>query len=158
MFFDVGPVKLAVLAVVVTLLFGPDRLPRLIQDAARLLRRIREFSDHAKEDIRSEMGPGFQDFEFEDLHPRTFVRKHLRDEAGLGEFGLKEIGSGFDLRREMAGLTDFKDAVRQAGRGRRTDGDLFTDSSDAPPDTPAHPRKPDTLVAGEPPPFDPEAT
>ena len=47
------------------------------------IRKIREFSDSAKEDIRSELGPEFKDFEFEDLNPKTFIRKQL-DRRGPG--------------------------------------------------------------------------
>ncbi|MEU6813383.1 sec-independent translocase [Streptomyces sp. NPDC046860] len=102
MFNDIGPLELVTLIVLAVLVFGPDKLPKFIQDVTRTLRKIREFSDNAKQDIRSELGPEFKDFEFEDLNPKAFLRKQLdNDELGLGE-----IRSGFDLKREMAELTD----------------------------------------------------
>ncbi|MET9295449.1 sec-independent translocase [Streptomyces sp. NPDC003077] len=103
MFFDIGPLELVALVILAVLIFGPDKLPKVIQDVAGFIRKVRQFSDSAKEDIRSELGPEFKDFEFEDLKPRNFVRKHVLEND---EYGLQEIRNGFDLKKEMADLTD----------------------------------------------------
>lgn len=102
MFNDIGPLELVTLVVLAVLVFGPDKLPKFIQDVTRTIRKIREFSESAKQDIRSELGPEFKDFEFEDLNPKTFIRKQLDND----ELGLKEIRNGFDLKKEMAEVTD----------------------------------------------------
>ncbi|MFF3914823.1 sec-independent translocase [Streptomyces sp. NPDC001852] len=103
MFNDIGPLELLTIIVIAVLVFGPDKLPKVIQDITRTIRKIREFSESAKEDIRSELGPEFKDFEFEDLNPKTFIRKQLDND----ELGLKEIRNGFDpLKKEMAEITD----------------------------------------------------
>ena len=75
--FGVGLSELAVLLIVGLIVFGPDRLPEYARTAGRTLRRIREFSDNARDEIRSELGPEFANFEFEDLDPRKVVRKQL---------------------------------------------------------------------------------
>ncbi|MFF7262940.1 sec-independent translocase [Streptomyces sp. NPDC008159] len=102
MFNDIGALEVVTLVVLAVLVFGPDKLPKVIQDVTRTIRKIREFSDSAKQDIRNELGPEFKDFEFEDLNPKTFIRKQLDND----ELGLKEIRNGFDLKKEMAELTD----------------------------------------------------
>ncbi|MFC8147198.1 sec-independent translocase [Streptomyces paradoxus] len=102
MFNDIGPLELVALIVLAVLVFGPDKLPKVIQDVTRTIRKIREFSESAKNDIREELGPEFKDFEFEDLNPKTFIRKQLDNE----DLGLKEIRNGFDLKKEMAEVTD----------------------------------------------------
>ncbi|MFD9392929.1 sec-independent translocase [Streptomyces sp. NPDC060000] len=102
MFNDIGPLELVTIVVLAVLVFGPDKLPKVIQDVMRTVRKIREFSESAKADIRSELGPEFKDFEFEDLNPKTFIRKQLDND----ELGLKEIRNGFDLKKEMADVTD----------------------------------------------------
>ncbi|WP_129840697.1 sec-independent translocase [Streptomyces sp. RFCAC02] len=156
MFFDIGSLEFIVLLVLAILVFGPEKLPKMIQEAAAFLRKIREFSDSAKRDIRNELGPDFKDFDFEDLNPKTFARKHLLDNDDLG---LKELGSSLDMRKE---LSDVADAVNgrparppiagQPGAGTRAGGPVsFTKSGDtaaAPP-----PR-----TAGEQAPFDADAT
>lgn len=112
MFFDIGSLEFLFLLVLAIMVFGPEKLPKMIQDTARFLRKIREFSDSAKQDIRKELGPEFKDFEFEDLNPRTFARKHLLNDDDLG---LKEISRSLDVRKELSEVTD---AVN--GRSPRT--------------------------------------
>ncbi|GAA0651379.1 sec-independent translocase [Streptomyces thermocarboxydovorans] len=102
MFNDIGPLELVTLVILAVLVFGPDKLPKVIQDVARTIRKIRDFSESAKQDIRQELGPEFKDFEFEDLNPKTFIRKQLEND----DLGLKEIRNGFDLKKEMAEVTD----------------------------------------------------
>jgi sec-independent protein translocase protein TatB len=102
-FFDIGPLELVALIVLAVLVFGPEKLPKVIQDVASFIRKVRQFSDSAKEDIRSELGPEFKDFEFEDLNPKNFARKHLMDND---ELGIKDLASSFDLRKDLAEVTD----------------------------------------------------
>ncbi|MFE7269515.1 sec-independent translocase [Streptomyces sp. NPDC057623] len=102
MFNDIGPLELVTLVVLAVLVFGPDKLPKMIQDVTRTIRKIREFSESAKQDIRSELGPEFKDFDFEDLNPKTFIRKQLDND----ELGIKEIRNGFDMKKEMAEVAD----------------------------------------------------
>ncbi|WNM32817.1 sec-independent translocase [Streptomyces sp. Li-HN-5-11] len=119
MFSDVGPLELVTLAVLAVLLFGPDRLPEIIQNVAGFLRKVREFSESAKQEIRSELGPEFKDFEFEDLNPRTFVRKHVLESDDDGDgLGLDEIRSALDPRAELSQVAD---AVREAADEARDD-------------------------------------
>lgn len=162
MFFDIGPLELVALVVLAVLVFGPDKLPKVIQDTMNFIRKVREFSDSAKEDIRRELGPEFKDFEFEDLNPKTFIRKNLMsddDEYGLKE--LKELGSSFDFRKEMAEVTDavngVEPSVAAASPGTAAGGAAGA-AAGAVAATPDKLRKRDRLDAGEAPPFDSDAT
>ncbi len=101
MFNDIGALELVTIVVLAILVFGPDKLPKVIQDVTGVIRKIRAFSDSAKQDIRSELGPEFKDFEFEDLNPKTFIRKQLGENEDL-----KEIRTSFDLRKELNDVTD----------------------------------------------------
>ncbi|MFF3211961.1 sec-independent translocase [Streptomyces sp. NPDC002886] len=101
MFNDIGALELVTIVVLGILIFGPDKLPKVIQDITGVIRKIRAFSDSAKQDIRSELGPEFKDFEFEDLNPKNFIRKQLTENEDL-----KEIRSSFDLRKELNDVTD----------------------------------------------------
>jgi sec-independent protein translocase protein TatB len=60
--------------------FGPNELPKVASQAGRVLRDLRRIAEGAKADLREGLGPEFQDFDFQDLNPKTFVRKHLFDE------------------------------------------------------------------------------
>ena len=79
--FDLSLTKILVLAVIALIVFGPNELPKVAAQAGRMLRDLRKIAEGAKADLREGLGPEFQDFDFEDLNPKTFVRKHLFDEA-----------------------------------------------------------------------------
>ncbi|WP_438306665.1 sec-independent translocase (plasmid) [Streptomyces sp. HUAS TT11] len=114
MFSDVGPLELVTLAVLAILLFGPDKLPEIIQNVTGFLRRVRDFSESTKQEIRSELGPAFKDFEFEDLHPKVFVRKHVLDGESLG---LADVQGALDPRAELAQVAEtVREAVDEAPR------------------------------------------
>ncbi|MGW6010453.1 sec-independent translocase [Streptomyces sp. NPDC055210] len=153
MFNDIGPLELVTIVVLAVLVFGPEKLPKMIQDVTRTIRKIREFSESAKADIREELGPEFKDFEFEDLNPKTFIRKQLDND----ELGLKEIRNGFDLKKEMAEVTD---AVH--GRESETPSSASSASSSSSAGstggTVDMTKKREKLAPEERPPFDADAT
>ncbi|MFD3436481.1 sec-independent translocase [Streptomyces sp. NPDC058685] len=155
MFNDIGALELVTIIVLAVLVFGPDKLPKVIQDVTRFIRKIREFSESAKEDIRTELGPEFKDFEFEDLNPKTFIRKQLNENEDLKE--LKELRSSFDLKKEM---NDVADAVNGSDADRsvpaavsRADGSTGASSG-----TPDLLKKREKVDQDERPPFDADAT
>jgi sec-independent protein translocase protein TatB len=78
--FDLSVTKILVLAVIALIVFGPNELPKVAAQAGKLLRDLRRIADGAKADLREGLGPEFQDFDFDDLNPKNFVRKHLFDE------------------------------------------------------------------------------
>jgi sec-independent protein translocase protein TatB len=77
---DLSLTKLLVLGVLALLIFGPDQLPKLAAQAGRALRDLRKIAENAKADLQDGLGPEFRDFDLGDLHPRTFVQKHLFDD------------------------------------------------------------------------------
>lgn len=77
--FGIGLPELMVIFVVAIFVFGPDRLPDFARQAGRFVRQVRQFTQSARNDIRSELGPEFADFELSDLDPRNAVRKYIND-------------------------------------------------------------------------------
>jgi sec-independent protein translocase protein TatB len=71
-FWEIGALLLLALFI-----FGPERLPKVIGDGLRMLRGVREMARNATRDLSREMGT---DLTLEDLHPKTFIRKHLLSE------------------------------------------------------------------------------
>ncbi|KUF16241.1 MULTISPECIES: sec-independent translocase [Streptomyces] len=162
MFNDIGALEIVTLIILAVLIFGPDKLPKLIQDVSRTIRKIRQFSDSAKQDIRNELGPEFKDFEFEDLNPKKFIRKQLEND----DLGLKEIRNGFDLKKEMAEVADAvhgRDSDSADDSGSRTAGSgtaSANGSSSGRGDRVDMEKRPEPgkPAAGDPPPFDADAT
>ena len=77
--FGIGLPELAVILVVGIIVFGPDRLPDFARQAGRFVRQLRHFTQAARDDIRTELGPEFADFELTDLDPRRAMRKYIQD-------------------------------------------------------------------------------
>jgi sec-independent protein translocase protein TatB len=100
--FDLSIPKLLILAIIGLMIFGPDQLPKIAAQAGRALRDLRRLAENAKSDLSDQLGPEFRDFDFNDLNPRAFVRKHLMDEfsddedfrwAGPSGAGLMDLDS-----------------------------------------------------------------
>jgi sec-independent protein translocase protein TatB len=92
--FDLSFWKLLVLAVIALVVFGPNELPKMAAQAGRVLRELRRIAEGAKSDLREGLGPEFQDFDFDDLNPKNFVRKHLLDDLEAGFSAPSAAASG----------------------------------------------------------------
>ena len=77
----IGFAEFMVIGVVALLVFGPDRLPDFARQAGRMVRQVRTMARQARDDIRTELGPEYSDFELTDLDPRRAIRKHIIDAA-----------------------------------------------------------------------------
>lgn len=77
--FDLSIVKILILAVIGLVIFGPEQLPKMAAQAGQALRNLRKLADNARADLTEGLGPEFGDFDFNDLNPKAFVRKHLLD-------------------------------------------------------------------------------
>ena len=75
----IGFAEFMVIGVVALLVFGPDRLPEFARQAGRMVRQVRTMARQARDDIRTELGPEYADFELTDLDPRRAIRKHIME-------------------------------------------------------------------------------
>ena len=88
--FNIGLPEMMVLAVVGLIVLGPERLPGLARDAARLLRTLRDAATGARKQLREELGPEFADLNLRDLNPRTAVQRAVfGEEIDLRKFNPK---------------------------------------------------------------------
>ena len=79
MFFDIGAGEMIGLAIFGIILVGPERLPKLASEAAALVRKIQRMSHAATQELRENLGPGFENLQPSDLNPKTFIKKQLAD-------------------------------------------------------------------------------
>lgn len=98
--FDLSFVKIAVLAVIALVVFGPDQLPKMAAQAGRALRDVRRMAENARADLQQHLPDELQDFDVADLNPKHFVRKHLLDEVN----GFGGTGTGSAVAGGTAGL------------------------------------------------------
>ena len=83
MFANLNVWEIGALLLLALFIFGPERLPKAISDAVRVIRTVRDMARNATADLSKELGT---EVRLEDLHPKTFIRKHLlseEDEATL---------------------------------------------------------------------------
>jgi sec-independent protein translocase protein TatB len=84
--FNIGPMELVVLCVVGLIVIGPDKLPGLAKDAARMLRTLRDMAQGARTQLRDELGPEFADVDLRNLNPRTALKRVVMGDEEL-DFG-----------------------------------------------------------------------
>ncbi|MDP9028579.1 MAG: Sec-independent protein translocase TatB, partial [Actinomycetota bacterium] len=59
--------KLIIIAVIAVFLVGPDRLPAYAAQLARVVKSLRSMADGAKDRMREEMGPEFDEVDWKKL-------------------------------------------------------------------------------------------
>jgi sec-independent protein translocase protein TatB len=77
--FNIGGGEILGLAVIGLILMGPDRLPSIAADAARYLHKLKNLAQNATNELKSNLGPGYEDLQVKDLNPRTFLKKTIGD-------------------------------------------------------------------------------
>lgn len=100
---SIGPLELLVLVVLGLFLFGPERLPGVVRDVARAIRKFREMAADVTNDLKEELGPELADLDLREMHPKAIVRKHLLEPAyeATDKLGLSEALEDSGLRRPV---------------------------------------------------------
>lgn len=117
MFENLGWAEIIALLLIALFIFGPDRLPKVINDTMRFIRNIRAMARNATTDLSRELGT---DIDLEDLNPKTFLRKHVlseEDEQALRK-PLKELYSDIeDVAKEtdLSGRSTASDTAQGNG-------------------------------------------
>lgn len=83
MFLDFGAGELIGLGIIGMILVGPDKLPGLAVQAAKMIKKGRALATSATNELKDNLGPGFENLKPADLNPKTFVKKQI--EAVLDE-------------------------------------------------------------------------
>jgi len=79
MLFNIGAGEFVGLAILAMILVGPERLPKVAVEAAKILKKLRNLSQIATTELKANLGPGFENLEPQDLHPKTFIKKQIAD-------------------------------------------------------------------------------
>jgi sec-independent protein translocase protein TatB len=131
--FGINGSEFLVLIVVAAVVLGPERLPDYAQQLARLVRELRKMAQGAREQIRSELGPEFDEVDWRKLDPRQYDPRRIVREA---------LSDSVDLSDPL-GLRDLEEMEKPVSNGAPR------------PQTPARPREPDSHDSAR---FDPDAT
>ena len=87
--FNIGGGELLGLLVLGMILIGPDRMPSVAADAARFLVKLKNMAQSATNELKENLGPGYEDLQVKDLHPKTFIKKHIVDVIDKSDLELK---------------------------------------------------------------------
>lgn len=78
--FDIGLPEFMVLAIVAVFVFGPDKLPEVARQAAKMVKTLRKTLIAARAQVADELGPEYANLDLRDFNPRALLQKHLLDD------------------------------------------------------------------------------
>ncbi len=106
--------KILVIAVIAVFLLGPDRLPHYAAQLGRLVRRLRSVANGARDRLREEMGPDFDDVDWKKLDPRQYDPRRIIREALLEDDGIDYVPTPTVSRSVTATAASDEDGARTA--------------------------------------------
>lgn len=77
--------KLLLIGVLAVFLLGPERLPYYASQLARFVKSVKKMADGAKDRMREEMGPDFDEVDWKKLDPRQYDPRRIIREALIEE-------------------------------------------------------------------------
>ncbi len=77
--FNIGGGEIIGLAILGMILVGPDRMPSMAADAARYLNKLKKFAQNATDELKENLGQGYEDLKVTDLNPKKFIKKTIGD-------------------------------------------------------------------------------
>ncbi|WP_306233683.1 Sec-independent protein translocase TatB [Agrococcus beijingensis] len=69
--------KLVIILLLAAFLIGPERLPLLAEKLGTLVRSLRDMAGGAKDRMREEMGPEFDEVDWKKLDPRQYDPRRI---------------------------------------------------------------------------------
>jgi sec-independent protein translocase protein TatB len=123
--------KLLIIGAIAVFLLGPERLPHYAAQLGRLVRSLRDMANGAKDRMREEMGPEFDEVDWKQLDPRQYDPRRI-------------------IRNALSDADPFADEAPKpvVARASVNENSAYLQRK----------RKREALGAGEPAPFDSEAT
>ncbi len=76
-----GGGEFIIILIIAFFLLGPSKMPEYAAALARTVRKMRDMAEGAKTQIREEMGPAFDDVDWQQLDPRQYDPRRIVREA-----------------------------------------------------------------------------
>ncbi|MGM7778230.1 sec-independent translocase [Arthrobacter sp. KNU-44] len=87
---DISIEKVVLLLIIAVLVLGPTKLPEYARKLGRLIRELRRMASGAQEKLRQELGPEFEDIDWQKMDPRQYDPRRIIREALLEDEPLTE--------------------------------------------------------------------
>ncbi|MGV3713664.1 twin-arginine translocase TatA/TatE family subunit, partial [Pseudolysinimonas sp.] len=117
--------KLLIILVIALFLIGPDRLPGYAAQLARLVKTLRGFANGARDRMREEMGPEFDEVDWAKLDPRQYDPRRIIRDALLDETVGKPVSpngpataAAAATSRTASRESAYEQRQRRLGKGR----------------------------------------
>ena len=112
--------KLLIILVIAVILIGPERLPGYAAQLARLVKTLRGFAAGAKERMREEMGPEFDEVDWRKLDPRQYDPRRIIREALVDDVlpPAKPVSPNGPATTSRYRETAYEQRQRRLGKGR----------------------------------------
>jgi sec-independent protein translocase protein TatB len=81
--FGLSSEKLVILLVLAVFILGPERLPQYSRSLAQLIKKLRKMANSAQDQMKDELGEGFEDLDWKKLDPRQYDPRRIIREALL---------------------------------------------------------------------------
>jgi sec-independent protein translocase protein TatB len=114
--------KLLLIGIVAVFLLGPEKLPHYAAQLGRLVRQLRDMANGAKDRMKDEMGPDFDDVDWKKLDPRQYDPRRIIREALTDDEPMKGQSATVSRAGVPAGAT--ADAAYLQRKRSREDGAL----------------------------------
>ncbi len=107
--FGVNGWEIILLALIAVFVLGPDKLPEYAAKLARGIRQLRVMAEGAKDQLRDQLGPEYEDINWRQYDPRQYDPRRIVREALLEP-----------LDEAIAPVRGEIDSVRDAARIRKS--------------------------------------
>lgn len=111
MLFGLSPLDLVVLAGLALALFGPEKLPGAVREAARIVRHIKSASEGARAELLEQLGPEIAELDPRRLHPQALLREKLGDVFDPLRCARDDVGHELRDVRDAARFDDHADRL-----------------------------------------------
>ena len=138
--------KLLIVAVIAAFVIGPERLPAYAAKLGQLVRSLRDFANGAKDRMRDEMGPEFDEVDWKKLDPRQYDPRRIIREALLEDPATPLVADG----AAAGGVTESAEAGAEKAASDGAPTRRYVDS--------AYEKRQRRLGKGRPAPYDMEST
>ncbi|HRQ00386.1 MAG TPA: Sec-independent protein translocase TatB [Terrimesophilobacter sp.] len=109
--------KLLLIGVIAVFVLGPDRLPYYASQLAKFVKGAKAFADSAKDRMREELGPDFDDVDWKKLDPRQYDPRRIIREA------LVEDAPTTQKRQIKSAYLERKKRLEEEGKQAPFDGE-----------------------------------
>jgi len=116
--------KIFIILVIALFVVGPEKLPHYAQKLGELVKSVKRMAEGAKDRLKEEMGPEFDDVDWKQLDPRQYdprriIRDALIEDDREAQMAARKarVAAAAEARRERMKARDVSGVVGAAAGG-----------------------------------------